>query len=316
MLQLQNSGLGTNKGIPTTILAAATIDNIYGVTAFNSQLYNILSPPVELFIGIVCGCAFGFFLWYFPNQKQTNLHSIRAFILSFIAMSVLIGTKTIQHTLVGPVVLVLMCVVAAYRWKSDNSKGVHREQACFKILWDIALQPFLFALIGLLFDFSQISWTSFGFACIYVLIGVVVRFISIFGMSLLMKDFNFKEKLFISICFFPKATVQAVLAPIILQEVDKDPTKFNSKHVQLVFQTCILSILLTAPLGQLIIWHLGKRALHKRHPTNQSKSKAYEVTKDSKSDTIHPTIAGHPSSTGSIQNGNKEQLSDSAIPMS
>jgi hypothetical protein len=35
MIKLQNSGRGTEKGIPTMILASATIDNLYCVTGFS-----------------------------------------------------------------------------------------------------------------------------------------------------------------------------------------------------------------------------------------------------------------------------------------
>ena len=34
MIKLQEKGLGTYKGIPTIILASASIDNLYCITAF------------------------------------------------------------------------------------------------------------------------------------------------------------------------------------------------------------------------------------------------------------------------------------------
>jgi hypothetical protein len=80
----------------------------------------------------------------------------------------------------------------------------------------------LFALIGLLFDFSQVTSyflhyslfyfqltaVIFGYAILFIFIGVVIRFAIIFTMSFAMRDFDWKEQLFISVCFFPKATVQ------------------------------------------------------------------------------------------------------------
>ncbi|KAK6061395.1 hypothetical protein COOONC_00931, partial [Cooperia oncophora] len=35
MLDLQNQGLGTRKGVPTLALASATLDNIFCITAFS-----------------------------------------------------------------------------------------------------------------------------------------------------------------------------------------------------------------------------------------------------------------------------------------
>jgi hypothetical protein len=36
MIRLQNEERGTNKGIPSIVLAAAAIDNIYSITAFSA----------------------------------------------------------------------------------------------------------------------------------------------------------------------------------------------------------------------------------------------------------------------------------------
>lgn len=77
------------------------------------------------------------------------------------------------------------------------------------------------------------------------------------------------------------------MAPLILQGAELFPAQFAPESVQLVFQTCILSILLTAPAGQLIIWEFGKRLLHKsshdkvdKTPVNDDKNEEIDLKDD------------------------------------
>lgn len=103
------------------------------------------------------------------------------------------------------------------------------------------------------------SWEIFWNAIAIILIGVGIRFATTLVLSLFTR-FDAKEKLFISICFFPKASVQAALAPLIFQYQTFDST---SEHMQTIFQTCVLSILITASIGQLMIELFGKVLLKK-----------------------------------------------------
>ncbi|CAD5216667.1 unnamed protein product [Bursaphelenchus okinawaensis] len=269
MIKLQDQGRGTNKGIPTTILAAASIDNIYCITAFsivssviftkNEDLtYLIVRIPIEVLIGMLFGILFGLLLRVFPRDDVHHVHFIRCVIISSFSTAMLFATRSIGCEMVGPISVFMMVVVASMRWKIDNHRMTRKEERCFKIVWDDMLQPFLFALIGLLFDFSQISWDMFWDAMLIIFIGAIVRMITVFIMSIFM-FLSLKEKIFVSVCFFPKATVQAALAPLVIQYTgDNDPEKMS-----FIFNTCVLSILVTAPIGQLIIDVLGRYLLDK-----------------------------------------------------
>lgn len=52
------------------------------------------------------------------------------------------------------------------------------------------------------------SWEIFWNALAIIFIGVGTRFIFVLVMSFLMRRLEIKEKLFMSLCFLPKATVQ------------------------------------------------------------------------------------------------------------
>lgn len=104
---------------------------------------------------------------------------------------------------------------------------------------------------------------------VLICIGILVRIAAAFLISFF-TDFNLKERLFTSICFFPKATVQAALAPVLASiAVYYSDVNFGG----LILQTNILSILITAPIGQLMILGLGRALLSKPdHNTKETLS--------------------------------------------
>jgi NhaP-type Na+/H+ or K+/H+ antiporter len=69
MLDFQERGLGTNKGIPTLFIASSSFDNIIAITGhsvmigivFNqSQLWwTIVKSPIQIIIGIIAGILIG-----------------------------------------------------------------------------------------------------------------------------------------------------------------------------------------------------------------------------------------------------------------
>ncbi|KAI6233846.1 hypothetical protein M3Y99_00877000 [Aphelenchoides fujianensis] len=270
MIRLQEQGHGIDKGIPTMILAAASIDNIYCITAFsivasviftqNEDLgYMIARIPIEILVGALFGILIGLLLRVFPRNDIDSVHFVRSGFLCSASVALLFGTHAIGCDMAGYVAVFLVCVISSMRWKIDNHQSTRKEEHCFRILWDLLFQPFLFTLIGLQFDFSQMSWQILWNALAIIFIGVGVRFLAVLLMSFFM-GLEYKEQIFVAVCFFPKATVQAALAPLIIQYTTSGST---ADHMQTIFQTCVLSIIITAPIGQLMIDLLGKLLLDK-----------------------------------------------------
>nr|XP_023420100.1 sodium/hydrogen exchanger 9B1 isoform X4 [Cavia porcellus] len=83
MLRLQEAGYGAEKGIPTLLVAASSMDDIVAITGFNtflnlifskgSVLHNILSTVWDVLVGVLIGIVFGVFIQYFPSEDQVNL---------------------------------------------------------------------------------------------------------------------------------------------------------------------------------------------------------------------------------------------------
>ncbi|KAL3101963.1 hypothetical protein niasHS_003372 [Heterodera schachtii] len=246
MIQFQRKRIGTQKGIPTLALASASVDNIFSISAF-SIAFSIFSAPsgqslltLSLFacIQLLAAFAFGFL-------------------------------SAVKFDVSGPIAVFIASLVAAVRWKKDNAKKAFRVADSLRLCWDLFFLPLLFVLIGLLFDLSDFTLPLFQNAVTVIAFGIVCRFLSAFLLSLFNDQIHWRERLFFSTIFLPKATVQAALSPMLFHFAEKHSPIFpNSKDGTIpphhfLLQTCILSILLTAPIGQIIIQIAGKTFLAK-----------------------------------------------------
>jgi solute carrier family 9B (sodium/hydrogen exchanger), member 1/2 len=128
------------------------------------------------------------------------------------------------------------------------------------------LMPLLYGILGSGLDFeivdSDIMWRAF----VVMIVGTIVR-VPLSYISVIKADLNYKEKLFISIAWIPKATVQAALGGVILGIIDQKnlETTFY-RYGQSILAITLLSILITAPLGALLIGLLGKKLLKQGNP--------------------------------------------------
>ena len=86
LLVLQEQGYGLLKGIPTLIIASASIDNVFAISAFGILLatafssanivFTILRGPLEVVVGIGVGVVFGVILWFLPNRNQVKHYNL------------------------------------------------------------------------------------------------------------------------------------------------------------------------------------------------------------------------------------------------
>lgn len=74
---------------------------------------------------------------------------------------------------------------------------------------------------------------------------------------------NWKEKVFTALALSAKATVQAALGPVAAEAVSHHGDEEAKRSADLVLLICILSIILTAPIGAVVISLMGPRLLTK-----------------------------------------------------
>ncbi|KAF7636267.1 Na_H_Exchanger domain-containing protein [Meloidogyne graminicola] len=269
MIELQHKHKGTSKGIPTIVLASALIDNIFCITSFSiayeivsstkEEIINkLISVPIQILVGILFGCFFGLLIQNIPFVNfSSKLHFSRTILLCFSSTALYFGFEYLNYSISGPISVLIASFLAAFSWANDNPKKVRPEAKALCLIWDLIFLPLLFSLIGLLFNFSIFTFTIFINSILFIFIIIIIRILIVFLITNFNQKLNLKEKFFFSSVFIPKATVQAALAPILF-EFSNLITKNNS---QFILQTCILSILFTAPFGQFLIKILGQYLL-------------------------------------------------------
>lgn len=90
--------------------------------------------------------------------------------------------------------------------------------------------------------------------------------------------FNIKEKIFISFAWLPKATVQAAIGSVALDTARSHGEKELEGYGMDVLTVAFLAILITAPIGGLLIGLLGPRLLEKAEQKNKDEEDQGETS--------------------------------------
>ncbi|KHN88660.1 Sodium/hydrogen exchanger 9B1 [Toxocara canis] len=297
MLRIAKRGYGVASGVPTVVIAAAAIDDVYAIAGFGAFIsaafskggiaWTVVRAPLEAVIGVMIGGIVGVILWYIPNDHG-RVHFTRVVLLIQIGTTSMFGTEALGFTSVGPIAVVVSALVAALRWKkqhvNEKQGATLIEEDALATLWDFVLQPMLFTSIGFELDIAKVS--SKTYRCIAVIcVGLMSRIFAAFCATFGAK-FKWKERMFIALAWIPKATVQAALSPIVLDMATMEPIK-DENHLKaglIILTVGVLSILISASLGALFINFFAPLLLSKdggtvmsTHEISQNTSKANAV---------------------------------------
>ncbi|KAM4708949.1 sodium/hydrogen exchanger 9B2-like [Discoglossus pictus] len=267
MLILQKGGFGTDKGIPTLLMAAGSFDDILAITGFNtclgmafssgSTINSIVRGVLEVVLGVVAGLVLGFFLKYFPSKDQEKLKWKRAYLVLALSIFAVFASLFFGFPGSGGLCTLVMAFLAGMGWSTE--KAVVEDIVA--VGWDI-FQPLLFGLIGAEISVASLRPETVGLCIATLGIALVVRICVTFVM-VCFAGFNMKEKIFISLAWMPKATVQAAMGSVALDTArSKGDTQFEGYGMDLL-TIAFLAILVTAPIGALIIGLLGPKLLQK-----------------------------------------------------
>jgi len=256
-------------------------------------ILEAMHGPITIVLGIIAGTMGGLVsgmtrLWDRP-WKRTAVVLGQGLCFSFGAKR-LEAKWDVEHA--HPVsasagILAALCMagVTAQCWEKGRgclSKGAHHHyvhvvEAQLATVWDEMARPLLFGVVGSYLNFHSMTGETIGKAVGIVVLGVIVRTIVAYfataGTAL-----KFKERLFIALAWLPKATVQAAFCGYPLQRIlDKSSTTSDERPYgewasaeekmeyeqwgEDILTTGVLAILLTAPLGLILIQKLGPRWL-------------------------------------------------------
>jgi hypothetical protein len=275
MLDLQTRGYGTEKGIPSMVIAAASFDDVLAIAGFGVTLalalsgesdtpqnftWLVLKAPVELVAGIFLGIIAGFFVASPPAVKLgTNAHTLGALGAAFLAI---FGGKYVKINGLnfsggGALAAVVIGCTAARLWPTASLKAVQKK---VNWCWGIA-QPALFALLGASVKLHAINPEDLGAGIFIIAISLAVR-ISVTRLAMFGSTLNTKEALLVCVAWMPKATVQAAVGGTALDmvvELSLGPTAVA--RAELVLMLSVLVILITAPIGAIGIASFGPKYL-------------------------------------------------------
>ncbi|XP_055793117.1 sodium/hydrogen exchanger 9B2-like [Salvelinus fontinalis] len=265
MLLLQKDGYGVEKGIPTLLMAAGSFDDILAITAFTTSLgvafasdstwLNVLKGVLEVVGGSAAGLLLGLFICFFPSPDQEELVLRRSAMLLGLSVFAVFGSHVAGFSGAGGLCTLVMAFIAALSWGAEKAPVA----AVVGRFWDI-FQPLLFGLVGAEITVSTLDPNTVGLGMACLGTGLVVRVLFTFLM-VFFGGFNTKEKLFISVAWLPKATVQAAIGSKALDMARVSGDEVLVKYGLDVLTVAVLAILTTAPIGALGIGLAGPRLL-------------------------------------------------------
>ena len=306
LLRLKDMRYGTEKGIPDLVLAAASFDDVLSISGFGICLglvftdgstglaWDIMRGPVELltgiFLGMIIGLICGYLGQYLPtspgkNKSQSqpdymHLTTIRICLVMGFGCCAVFGGMKLHFTGAGALAVIIGGVTCKQMWSHGADNGVITGMvgAQLKEYWKSVAEPLLFVLIGASVSVTFLDGTKLGQSLLILVIGLCVRLL----MSILCvftNQFTSGERLFISMAWLPKATVQAAIGAVALDAAKTQLTnaketytdnstqvymaKESVEYVQSILTIAVLSILVTAPIGAALIAVCGPRLLSK-----------------------------------------------------
>ncbi len=265
MVKLIDEGYGKNESVPQMILAGASCDDVFVLVLFSSFLSmakgvafsykSLLKVPVSIVLGIGFGILIGYLLYLFFERRYKNGSYIRNSTKVIIILATAFLLVSMEGMLKGiiPISGLLAVIAMATSYKIRAEKGVVDSLSDkFAKLWIFA-EIILFVLVGAEVDIKYM--TGIGSIGIFLIfLGLIIRsfgvFISVAGSRL-----NKKEKIFTIFSYTPKATVQAAIGSVALNN--------GLDSGMAILSVAVLGIIITAPLGAILIDKSYKKLLKK-----------------------------------------------------
>lgn len=273
LLSLSERGYGIDKGIPTLVIAASSIDDVLAISGFGIMLgisfskgnlaVTIIKGPLEALAGVVYGIVLGIVAWYIPQQKHDHKTLFRFVILFFGGLLVTFGSRALDLAGAGALGCLTLAFVAALGWRKELHLGEHMPMADIMGGMWMLFQPLLFGLIGAEVNISNVKESTILKGLAVLGIGLTIRLIvSFFAVAGL--GFNLRERIFITLAWMPKATVQAAIGSIALDTArEKNASSEVIEYGLQILTIAVLVILITAPIGAVAITVSGPKLLTK-----------------------------------------------------
>jgi NhaP-type Na+/H+ or K+/H+ antiporter len=265
MVSLIEKRYGTKKAIPQMILAGASCDDIFVIVLFTTFLSmaqggsvsvtNFINIPVSIVLGVILGAVTGWGLYLFFETSYAHRHCVRNSMKVIIVLGFSFLLVSIESWLEGKVAIsgllavVSMACVLKLKSTAFVSKRLSEK---FGKLW-LAAEVILFVLVGAAVDIRYMLGAGIA-AVVMIITALLFRTAGVL-ICLIKTPLSAKERLFCVIAYLPKATVQAAIGSV--------PLAAGLPSGNIILSVAVLAIIITAPLGALVIDSSYKRLLEK-----------------------------------------------------
>ncbi len=283
MIRFTERRKGTEKGIPTLILAAASVDDVFVIVVFTVLLgfltgsqaniaWELAGIPLSVALGIAgggfCGIILHRLFSRFNPRATKRLLAILGVSIFLVALE-----RRLEEYVPFAALVAVMAIGAIIL---ERSEYMAREISVkLASLW-VFSEILLFTLVGAQVDLG-VAWHAGLAGVLVILIGLATRSVGTY-LCLLGSRLTTAERLFVVVSYLPKATVQAAIggAPLLAMQA----AGMDTRPGQIILAVAVLSIPLTAPTGAWAISIIGERVLKEKKmagPGMESKEMTPEV---------------------------------------
>jgi NhaP-type Na+/H+ or K+/H+ antiporter len=258
MINFMDRGRGAKKGIPTLVLGASSVDDVFVIVLFTIFLgmhgtgevhlwAKLAEIPVSIILGIVAGLIPGHLLFWLFKKYDWRPPKRTLIVLGTGILLTWLETQCQQWV---PIASLLGVMAIGFIILEKSEPIAHIISQKLKKLWVFA-ELLLFVLVGAQVN-VHVAWKAGLAGTLVILVGLVFRSVGTY-LSLMGTDLDWQERLFCVVSYIPKATVQAAIGAV--------PLGAGVASGEVILAVAVLSILLTAPLGAIGIMVFGERVL-------------------------------------------------------
>jgi len=258
MLNFIDNRVGAKNGVPTLILAGASIDDVFAITLFSAFLglygghhvnigLQLLGIPLSIVLGIGLGLVVSIVL-----VRLFTTYYIRSTKKVMMILGVAIFLTAVEKTLKARVEIasLLGVMTIGFILLEKMPEVATKLAGKFNRIWLFA-EILLFVLVGAQVNI-HVALDAGLTGLLLIAIGLVARSLGVV-LSTAGTPLTSKERFFCVVSYLPKATVQAAIGAI--------PLSMGVPSGDVILAIAVLSILITAPIGAIGIEYFSKRCL-------------------------------------------------------
>lgn len=257
MVSLIDKKIGQDKAIPQLLLVGASADDTVAITLFTTFLgiymsegeVSFLSSIISIPITILFSIGVSILIFKLTNTiiLKVKNNFLKVFIAFFTILSMRFIEKNLHISIFNSLFSVMVYGFLIRNYLVDSSKFILDNM---NFVWKYG-KLYLFTFVGMAID-PKLVGKYFFIGLVILIISLSVRSLGVL-ISLRNTNLNNKEKLFCIIAYLPKATVQSAKSSV--------PLQMGVAGGEIMQAIAIFSVLLTAPIGSILIKLTSKRLL-------------------------------------------------------